>query len=188
MKYCCLMFITCAKKILLVLANSRIEMSPRSVPGRKSSVTRTVSNSSPLALWAVEKMISEKRKENRELCSNKHGELKFLCNLQKLISDRKRLVHDCEGNASATTSKHVWAKNWNKQTKNQFPCVWLAFGFAFVSRVNTVNANAGKRSMTSPPSWKPAATEQQYMAIPALCLRYVWTPLAFGLLLHLHVN
>ena len=35
---------------------------PMSVPGRKSSVTRTVSNSSPLALCAVEKTISARKK------------------------------------------------------------------------------------------------------------------------------
>ena len=40
-----------------------LHATPISVPGKKSSVTRTVSNSSPLALWAVEKMMSAGRKE-----------------------------------------------------------------------------------------------------------------------------
>ena len=39
---------------------------PMSVPGRKSSVTRTVSNSSPLALCAVEKTISARKKTKKK--------------------------------------------------------------------------------------------------------------------------
>ena len=38
-----------------------------SVPGRKSSVTRTVSNSSPLALCAVEKTISARKKTKTKI-------------------------------------------------------------------------------------------------------------------------
>lgn len=44
---------------------------PISVPGKKSSVTRTVSNSSPLALCAVEKMMPAKRKTNTGCAQNK---------------------------------------------------------------------------------------------------------------------
>ena len=40
---------------------------PMSVPGRKSSVTRTVSNSSPLALCAVEKTISARKKTKTKI-------------------------------------------------------------------------------------------------------------------------
>lgn len=48
-----------------------------SVPGKKSSVTRTVSNSSPLALCAVEKMMSAKRRKQLVLKINRNKALMY---------------------------------------------------------------------------------------------------------------